>query len=83
MKPYIKEFDSNGNCTNPITAETPYLHEHNSVSRKTIKQYTKYRVLTNPITGEVVAMLRKRGNNRKNTCMRKGKTSRPYRNNID
>jgi len=83
MTPYIKQFDSEGNCTNPITVENPYLHSSNDVSRKTIKLYNKYRILTHPITGEIIAKLRKKGNNRKNTCMREGKTSRPFRNNIN
>lgn len=32
-KPYVKEYDSKGIITNPITKEKPYLHFHNSVSK--------------------------------------------------
>lgn len=86
-KPYVKQYNSNGEVTNPITKKEPYLHSHlnNQIRRKITRG--KYEVLTETITdkltGEKSTVFkgfgnRLNGNNRKNTCKR-GKSSRLQR----
>lgn len=85
-KPYVKEFrkeiiNENGvdyeytfdEVLNPITKETPHLHKYPSLRGKSL---TKYRVLTNPFSGQYMGKIKTYGNNRKNTSKRKNKNSR-------
>jgi hypothetical protein len=69
--PYIKQFSPEGELQNPITPENPYLHKPSFSFKR-----NKYHILTHPTTGEFIGRIKLKGNNRRNTCIRKGKTSR-------
>ena len=65
-KPYVKQFDSNGVCINPITSEAPYLTQFNTTSY--LRRLTRYKVNRHPVTKEFISWGGKiNGNNRKNT----------------
>ena len=82
-KPYIKQYeeiditDSNPimQLTNPITKDSPYLHNSQSLRGKSKKRYIP---IHNHMTGEFIAKYKQFGNNRANTSKRKDKNSRTY-----
>ena len=70
-KPYVKQFDSNGVCINPITADKPYLTQFNTTSY--LRKLTRYKVNRDPVTKKFISWGGKiNGNNRK-PCKRTGK----------
>jgi hypothetical protein len=78
-KPYVKQYNEDGEVTNPITKKSPYLHQFNTTSFNKKLTRGKYIILKNPITGEFIGFGSKAGgNNRANTCKR-GKNSRNER----
>ena len=80
-KPYVKQYDENGVVINPITKESPYLHKSPTTSFMEKYGSGKYIIISNPVTGAFIAFgTKSNGNNRANTCKRKGKNSRPYNN---
>lgn len=69
-KPYVKQFNENGECLNEITLDKPF----NNVSKENRQQRNeedKYIILTHPATGEFVGKIKVGGNNRK-PCKRTG-----------
>lgn len=75
-QPYVKERDSDGKITNAITKENPYMHKYPSTSYQKSLFERKYIVFHHPITGEFIGKVKTMGNNRENSCPRKGKNSR-------
>lgn len=80
-RPYVKQYNKFGEVINPITKESPYLH--NAPTTSFMEKYSsgKYIIIKDPRTGAFIAFGAKtKGNNRANTCKRKGKNSRKYDN---
>jgi hypothetical protein len=75
-QPYVKQLDNEGNITNPITQSNPYLHRFPTTSYRKSILGGKFTVYHHPTTGEYLGKVKTNGNNRKNTCTRKGKNSR-------
>jgi len=80
-KPYVKQFNEIGECINPITAETPYLHRFRSVRGMSKRPYLNF---TNGTSMKAKYIVNKAGqlilipvgNNRANTSSRTGVNSR-------
>jgi hypothetical protein len=86
-KPYVKQYNENGEVINEITKEAPYLSKVNNRALRRKFASNKYKVITmprlNPLTNKTEDVFvgfggRLNGNNRKNSCKRKGKNSREY-----
>lgn len=76
-KPYVKQYDENGEVINPITKDSPYLHSFNNGAFRRKLNRGKYKIITNFKTGEFIKFGNKlNGNNRANSCKRKGVNSR-------
>lgn len=78
-RPYVKQYNQDGEVINPITKESPCLHK--SPTTSFMKKYGsgKYIIISNPVTGAFIAFgAKSNGNNRANSCKRKGKNSRAY-----
>jgi len=44
-KPYVKIYDTQGVCINPITKENPYLHKADSMLLKKEKEKANQRII--------------------------------------
>jgi hypothetical protein len=73
-KPYVKQFDENGEVTNEITKHEPFINNM-PVNRAQRRAVGKKITLSNPLTGKIVGELKMNGNNRANSSKR-GKNSR-------
>jgi hypothetical protein len=61
--PYVKKFDENGVLTNPITKDSPYKHP--TTSTRTQKRAYRYVMLTHPVSGDYIGLIKRGGNNKK------------------
>lgn len=76
-KPYVKQTDSNGEVTNPITKDKPFVSFF--PNRETRRVGDKYINLFHPITGKFMGRIKKNGNNRKSTSKRRNsRTNNQY-----
>jgi hypothetical protein len=78
-RPYVKQYNQDGEVINAITKGSPYLHKMPTTAF--MKKYNsgKYIIIENPVTKQFIAFGSKaKGNNRANSSSRKGKNSRAY-----
>jgi len=73
-KPYVKKLNKNGEVTNPITKDEPFVNNL-PFNRSQRRGVGKYVTLSNPVTGQPLGKLKLKGNNKASTSGR-GKNSR-------
>lgn len=78
-RPYVKQYNENGEVINAITKDSPYLHKMPTTAFMEKYNSGKYIIIEHPVTKQFIAFGAKaNGNNRANSCKRKGKNSRAY-----